>query len=65
MLRLITRPARGRRTVTPDPELKRMLDEMRRRLSLSRVHGENDAEGRTPPSGVGHWASAQTWNYHP
>ena len=36
LLRLVPPPDAGRKTVTPDPELKRMLDEMRRRLLAGR-----------------------------
>jgi hypothetical protein len=46
VLRLVTPPIGEHKIVTPDPELKRMLDEMRRRLSLSRGRGENDADGK-------------------
>jgi hypothetical protein len=38
-LRLVPSSDGGRKTVTPDPELKRMLDEMRRRLSAGQGHG--------------------------
>jgi hypothetical protein len=43
LLRLVPSPDAGRKTVTPDPELKRMLDEMRRRLSAG-----CDSEGLDP-----------------
>jgi hypothetical protein len=39
LLRLVPPPAGNRNTVTPDPELKRMLDEMRRRLPANRGRG--------------------------
>jgi hypothetical protein len=39
LLRLVPLPAGERNTVTPDPEMKRMLDEMRRRLPANRSRG--------------------------
>jgi len=39
LLRLVPSPDAGRKTVTPDPEMKRMLDEMRRRLPAGRGRG--------------------------
>jgi hypothetical protein len=39
LFRLVPSPDAGRKTVTPDPELKRMLDEMRRRLPAGRGRG--------------------------
>ena len=45
-LRLVHTPDAGRRTQTPDPELKRMLDEMRRRLLANRDRGGFDADGK-------------------
>ena len=39
-LRLVTSPDAGQGKPTPDPELKRMLDEMRRHLSATRNRGE-------------------------
>jgi hypothetical protein len=44
LLRLVPSPAGEHKTVTPDPELKRMLEEMRRRLSAGRDRGEPDAD---------------------
>jgi hypothetical protein len=45
-LRLVSPPVGGRPPLTPDPELKRMIDEMRRRMS-SDVGGEGlDAGGK-------------------
>lgn len=38
-LRLVPAPDAGRKTITPDPELKRMLDELRRRLPAGRDRG--------------------------
>jgi hypothetical protein len=46
LLRLIPPPAGERKTVTPDPELKRMLDEMRRRLPAGRDLGDLDSGGK-------------------
>jgi hypothetical protein len=45
-LRLVPSPDPGRKTVTPDPELKRMLDEMRRRLSTGRDRGGRGSGGK-------------------
>jgi hypothetical protein len=45
-LRLVPTPDAGRKTVTPDPELKRMLDEMRRRLPAGRGRGGLDSGGK-------------------
>ena len=44
-LRLVPSHDVGRGRLTPDPELKRMLDEMRRRLSADRGGGRFDAGG--------------------
>jgi hypothetical protein len=44
-LRLVTSPDGGRRTLTPDPELKMLIDEMRRRASPKRGGGA-DAGGK-------------------
>jgi hypothetical protein len=46
LLRLVLLPDAGRKTVTPDPELKRMLDEMRRRLPAGRGRGGLDPGGK-------------------
>jgi hypothetical protein len=46
MLRLVAPPIGERKIATPDPELKRMLAEMRSRLSLSGDRGETDAGGK-------------------
>lgn len=44
-LRLVPPPDPERRTQPPDPELKRMLDEMRERLTATRGRGGLDAGG--------------------
>ncbi|HEX6622469.1 MAG TPA: hypothetical protein VF064_02065 [Pyrinomonadaceae bacterium] len=44
-LRLVPSPDPGRRTQAPDPELKRMLDEMRERLTATRGRGGIGAGG--------------------
>ena len=46
LLRLVPSPTGEHKTVTPDLELKRMLEEMRRRLSAGRDRGEPDAGGK-------------------
>lgn len=46
LLRLVPSPDAGRKIVTPDPELKRMLDEMRRRLPAGRGRGGLDSGGK-------------------
>ena len=46
LLRLVPSPDAGRKTVTPDPELKRMLDEMRRRLPAGGGRGGVDSGGK-------------------
>lgn len=46
LLRLVPPPAGGRKTVTHDPELKRMLDEMRRRLHAGGDRGGLDSGGK-------------------
>ena len=46
LLRLVPPPAGERKTVTPDPELKRMLDEMRRRLPAGRDRVGLDPGGK-------------------
>jgi hypothetical protein len=46
LLRLVPSPAGERKTVTPDPELKRMLDEMRRRLPAGRDRRGLDSGGK-------------------
>jgi hypothetical protein len=46
LLRLVPSPAVGRPPLTPDPELKSMLDEMCRRLS-AKIHRDGlDADGK-------------------
>ena len=45
-LRLVPSPAGECRAVTQDPELKRMLDEMRRRLPADRGRGGTGAGGK-------------------
>jgi len=45
LLRLVSPTAERREPVKPDPELKGMLDEMRRRLSANRVRDGFDAGG--------------------
>ena len=46
ILRLVPSSDAGRKTVTPDPELRRMLDEMRRRLSVGRDRGDLGPGGK-------------------
>lgn len=46
LLRLVRTPAGESEPVTPDPELKRMMDEMRRRLPAKRGRGGFDAGGK-------------------
>jgi len=46
LLRLVPSQTGEHKTVTPDPELKRMLEEMRRRLSAGRDRSEPDAGGK-------------------
>ena len=43
LLRLIPTPVAERKKQTHDPELKKILDEMRRRLSAGHDHGGKDA----------------------
>jgi hypothetical protein len=45
-LRLVSPPAGGGQTLTPDPELKRLIDEMRRRPASKRDGGGADAGGK-------------------
>jgi hypothetical protein len=45
-LRLAPSPASESGRQTPDPELKKMLDEMRRRLSVNRDRGGFDSGGK-------------------
>jgi hypothetical protein len=45
LLRLVPPSAGERKPVTPDPELKKMLDEMRRRLSAGRDRGGRNGGG--------------------
>jgi hypothetical protein len=45
LLRLVPTPAQERTALTPDPELERMLDEMRLRLSAGRDRGGHDTGG--------------------
>jgi hypothetical protein len=45
-LRLLSPPAGGRQPLTPDPELKRMIDEMRGRLRGSGGRGGFNAGGK-------------------
>ena len=45
LLRLVPAPAGERQPFTSDPELKRMIDEMRRRLSAKADGGGLDADG--------------------
>src|SRR5215207_6319837 len=45
LIRLPPTPGGERRAETPNPELKRMLDEKRRRLSAGRDRGELDTDG--------------------
>jgi hypothetical protein len=44
--RLFPSPAGGRRPLTPDPEPKRMIDEMRRRFPSKQGGGGMDAGGK-------------------
>ena len=46
LLRLVPNPAGEQKAVVPDPELKRMLDEMRRRLHAGRDRGGLDSGGK-------------------
>ena len=46
LLRLVPPPDVERKAQVPDPELKRMLDEMRRRLPASHGRGGFDAGGK-------------------
>jgi hypothetical protein len=46
LLRLVPSPSGEHEPVTSDPELKGMLDEMRRRLSAKSDRGEFDAGGK-------------------
>jgi hypothetical protein len=46
LLRLVSSPGNALKTGTPDPELKKMLDEMRRRISASPDHRLTDAGGK-------------------
>ena len=46
LLSLVPSPAGERKPAAPDPELKRMLDEMRRRLSEGRGRGGFDSGGQ-------------------
>lgn len=46
LLRLVPSPDVERRAQAPDQELKRMLDEMRRRLRAARDRGGLDAGGK-------------------
>ncbi len=45
-LRLVPAPAGGSQTLAPDPELRRLIDEMRRRASSERGGGGADAGGK-------------------
>ena len=45
-LRLVPSPDTGRKSFTSDPELKRMLDEMRRRLPAGRDRSGRDSGGK-------------------
>jgi hypothetical protein len=45
-LRLVPPPAGGRQPLTPDPALKRLIDEMRERLASVRDGGGTDAGGK-------------------
>lgn len=45
-LRLVPAPAGESRTLAPDPELKRLIDEMRRRAASQRDGGGADASGK-------------------
>jgi len=46
LLRLVSSPDVERRAQAPDPELKRMLDDMRRRLPANGCRGGFDAGGK-------------------
>jgi hypothetical protein len=46
LLRQVSSPGNALKTDTPDPELKRMLDEMRRRISANLDRGVIDAGGK-------------------
>jgi hypothetical protein len=46
LLKLVPSPSREYKTVTTDPELKGMLDEMRRRISANSDRGGFDAGGK-------------------
>jgi hypothetical protein len=46
LLRLVPSPSGEHKTVTPDPELKVMLDEMRRRISANSDRGGLDTGGK-------------------
>jgi hypothetical protein len=46
LLRLVPSPGGGRKAEAPDPELKRMLDEMRRRLTAGLDRGGIDTGGK-------------------
>ncbi len=46
LLRLVPSPEVERKAQAPDPELKRMLDEMRRRLPVNHGRGGFDAGGK-------------------
>ena len=46
LLRQVSSPGNALKTDTPDPELKRMLDEMRRRISSNLDRGVIDAGGK-------------------
>jgi hypothetical protein len=46
LLRLVTSPPGGHQPITPDPLIKGMLDEMRRRLSVNSSRGELDSGGK-------------------
>ena len=46
LLRLVSSPGNALKTVTPDPELRKMLDEMRRRISADLDRGVSDAGGK-------------------
>lgn len=45
-LRLVPAPTGGSQTLAPDPELKRLIDEMRRRASPERGGGGAEAGGK-------------------
>jgi hypothetical protein len=46
LLRPVSSPGNALKTGTPDPELRKMLDEMRRRVSTSLDRGVTDAGGK-------------------